>query len=511
MRSIKMVPKQLFSLRAGDVLLYRICEDLTGWLICLMVVFSPWAFGTTQSWSVWTMNFAGYALGVLFAAKWFIRRLKGYRTLRWEPAATSDFNTARWLTEPRLTRVLAVLTLAILLYCFISAANAYGTYHRRDLSFEYHSCISWLPHSFDSNLSWPAFWSYLGLACSFWAVRDWLLGKTSAEEWAAYTGGQLAGSGAGELFPARLRRLLWLLVINGTALAVEGIGQRLEGSGNLLFLVKPHVNPEAVAQFGPYAYRANAAQYFNLLWPVCVGFWWMLHRARGFKRHAHHLVLVGAVIMAACPIISTSRGGALITVGILVLATIFLLLTHFGFDLHPGETSRARTFTVSLVIFFCVGALVLGFSLGWKSLKPRMTELSEGFDGREEIYATARPMAADYPVFGTGPGTFETVFQLYRISTDTYWPVQLHNDWLETRITFGWVGTVMILLALVMVWLRWFAHGGIHGGRRFVILLWLALGGCLAHARFDFPFQIHSIVFLFLIFCAMLLNLSRRP
>ena len=140
-----------------------------------------------------------------------------------------------------------------------------------------------------------------------------------------------------------------------------------------------------------------------------------------------------------------------------------------------------------------------------------MTELSEGFDGREEMYAAARPMAADYPVFGTGPGTFENVFQLYRISTDTYWPVQLHNDWLETRITFGWVGLGMILAALVAVLLRWFARGGIHGGRRFVTLIWLALGGCLAHARFDFPFQIHSILFLFLICCAILSNLSRRP
>ena len=51
-----------------------------------------------------------------------------------------------------------------------------------------------------------------------------------------------------------------------------------------------------------------------------------------------------------------------------------------------------------------------------------------------------KPMAADYPLFGTGPGTFGTVFQLYLISSATYWPEQLHNDWLETRITFGWLG-----------------------------------------------------------------------
>jgi len=153
----------------------------------------------------------------------------------------------------------------------------------------------------------------------------------------------------------------------------------------------------------------------------------------------------------------------------------------------------------------------LGFAFGWKTLKPRLAQLSEGFDIRQQMYDAARPMAADYPLFGTGPGTFETVFQLYRISTDTYWPAQLHNDWLETRITFGWLGGGLIALAFGAVVLRWFARGGIHGGRRFIVLLWLALAGCLAHARYDFPFQIHSILFLFLVLCAIAFILSRRP
>jgi O-antigen ligase len=162
-------------------------------------------------------------------------------------------------------------------------------------------------------------------------------------------------------------------------------------------------------------------------------------------------------------------------------------------------------------MLFVVVALALGFLLGWKALRPRMTELREGFEGREEMYAAARPMTRDYPLFGVGPGAYETVFQLYRISTDTYWPAQLHNDWLETLVTFGWVGTIPIVLALAVVVARWFApDGGIHGARRFMILMWLALAGCLMHARFDFPFQIYSILFLFLVLCAVTMSLGRR-
>jgi hypothetical protein len=342
-------------------------------------------------------------------------------------------------------------------------------------------------------------------------VRDWLLGKSEGEERAERRRVESGGDGSAPLLPARLRRLLWVLAVNGGLLAVEGIVQRLEGSGNLLFLVKPRVNPGAVTQFGPYAYRANASQYFNLLWPVCLGFWWTLNRAQASRRTAHHLILVCCGLMAACPIISTSRGGALITVGIVILAAFFLAATHFLLAAHQKPDRRARIITLVCLSLFFTGALALGLALGWKALKPRMAQISEGFHSRERMYDLARPMAADYPLFGTGPGTFETVFQLYRISTDTYWPAQLHNDWLETRITFGWLGSGLIALAFVAVWLRWFAPGGIHGGRRFIILTWLALAGCLVHARFDFPFQIHSIAFLFLVVCAVLANLTRRP
>jgi hypothetical protein len=52
--------------------------------------------------------------------------------------------------------------------------------------------------------------------------------------------------------------------------------------------------------------------------------------------------------------------------------------------------------------------------------------------------------------------------------------------------------------------------GGIRGGRRFVILIWLAQAGCLLEARSDFSFQIESILFLFLVFAPYFFSMSRR-
>jgi hypothetical protein len=527
-------------LNAREVQIYLICEHLTELFIYLMVFFSPWAFGTSQPWSIWVMNSGSYFLGGMLAVKWAIRRLKNYRPPRWDERQGVEVRSPksevrsqraggrewesvisdRWSVDSgrsgvaasRLTLVLAGLTVAILGYSLISALNARATYDPNALSFTYHdSYIRWLPHTFDSRRTWFAFWSYLGLALSFWAVRDWLLGKSDAEERAERQANRAGGQAEAEFFPARLRRLFWLLAINGGLLGLEGIIQRIEGSGKLLFLVRPRIHRTAATQFGPYAYYANASQYFNLLWPVCLGFWWTLHRSRGVRHQGHHAVLLCCAIMAACPIISTSRGGAIIAVGMLVSATLLLAGTHFLYSTCPQGEKRALMTTFGVLALFFAGALGLGFSLGWKALKPRMVLIREGLRNREAMYDASRSMAADYPVFGIGPGTWESVSALYRSSTTAEWPAQLHNDWLETRITFGWVGSALIALAFATVALRWFAREGIHGARRFMMLMWLALGGCLVHARFDFPFQMHSIVFLFLILCAVLFTLSRSP
>jgi O-antigen ligase len=502
--------KPIFTLRAQDPQLYRMSDDLSGALILPMLLFSPWAFGTTQPWAIWCMNYAGYALGVLLLVKLFIRHAKGYAAPRWDNYST---RTGTFTRHPHplsrlLTRTLGMLTLAVLAEILISALNAGAHYDWDNRLFTYKSHLSWLPYSLDEQRTWFHFWMYLGMAASFWAVADWLLGTTLAEERRA----QVADDPekAVPLLPTRLRVLLWLLCINGAILGVEGIVQRASGCSKLLFLVQPRVNPDGITQFGPYAYRSNAAQYFNLLWPVCLGFWCTLQRTGGGRSKAHHGLLLCATIMAACPIISTSRAGALTAVSILIMALIYLAGASLSDWAGRNGTGAARWGTAGLLILFMTATLSLGWYFGWSSLAPRLDELGAGYQNREEMYAAAAPMAQDYPVFGTGPGTFATVFQLYRFSTETYWPEQLHNDWLETRITFGWVGFIFLLGALACIALRWFVPGGIRGSRRLVVLAWLGLASALVQARFDFPFQIHSTLFLFLMICAMLFGLSRH-
>jgi O-antigen ligase len=162
------------------------------------------------------------------------------------------------------------------------------------------------------------------------------------------------------------------------------------------------------------------------------------------------------------------------------------------------------------ILAFFGAAFGLGLYVSGGKLGERFKEADEGLALREEMFDTARSMAKDYPLFGIGPGALDPVFQLYRKSTEEYWPAQLHNDWLETRVTFGCVGSALIGLAFLGVLARYLLPGGVATGWRLVLLIWVALGGCLLHARWDFPLQMYSILFLFLLLCAMLTTFSRR-
>src|SRR5262249_30861673 len=161
---------------------YQWCETVTECLITFILVFEPWAFGTTQTWSIWTVNICSYALGLILAGKWFIRWQTGFRPPRWGTEAPMLGNRlSGGDSSRRLVAALAILSVLILSYCLTSAINARATLISGANRFEYHDPISWLPHSYDSASTWAAFWNYLGLALYFWGLYDWLVTKTQGE------------------------------------------------------------------------------------------------------------------------------------------------------------------------------------------------------------------------------------------------------------------------------------------------------------------------------------------
>ena len=450
------------------------------------------------------MNCVCYALGGLLVGKWFVRWAADWRpskdleVLDIEHGAGSK--KVRWPVW-----LLAASTVLLLGYCLTSALNARATYAPEGRLFEYHTCLMWLPHSYDSASTWPAFEEHMALATLFWAARDWVLGgmgtgMAGGEEGAL----ELSDWKRGVLLPGRLRGLLWLISINATLIALEGILQRSLGTNKLLWLVEPFYNKEPDRQFGPYAYRSNAVQYLGLAWPVALGFWWVLRHGstrRRWARAAANFLLPCILLMAVAALISLSRAGAGITCAAGVIA---------GAILVGARHRRHRLAGLAMAPF--LGMIILaGWYIGWNSLSQRLKTTQTDFDSTRYLaWRTSLKMASDFPVFGTGPGTFKTMYGLYRTTPEQEWEAYLHNDWLETVITFGWVGFAVILCGLILAPICWFAGAGAIPAHRVLIgFLCLSLGGCLVYAVVDFPFQIYSVVSLFVLICCVLSCLTR--
>lgn len=459
----------------------RVLEWIGGSILCAMVVATPWMFGTTEEWSVRLMNVGGFSAGGILLAAAICNRIGR--------GGASDRANDRVLKY-----VFLGLNLAVLVYCALALWNARATFSVEERSFEYRDEYNRsLPTTYDANLTQQTLLSLAACCAAFWGLRYWL-GRGE---------GRRRDPAAPRWRNKRFELLLWVISLNGFAIALQGILQRLSGSAKLLW-IRDSWWGKATACFGPFSYRGNAAEYLNLIWPVALGFWWILSRERKRRYGSSktivdgpELVLIPAtIVMIAGSVISLSRGGAVVAMGVLFGIATFLAL-------QKEISNRARVgvalfvlLTIGLVVFLGVGPLLKRF---------QNTGTMQDLGGRAEIYRNASQITKDYPIFGTGPGAFQSVYHLYRTEPKEEWHVFVHDDWLETRVSYGWVGFSIVVCNLIVLalWMATAARRTLPGS--FSVCAAAGLAGALVHAKFDFPFQTYSIFFTFVTISSVML------
>ena len=462
--------------------LHKWADKCTEILIYFMVIFSPWAFGTTEHWSIWTMNITAYALGVLLVSKLIIRWATGFQL--WAKEAPKN-EISRWQHRLRLihktcTVLSAMLMMLLLGYILTSAINARASFNLETHEYTYFEGVNKsLPHSYDARGTWFLFWQYLGLIILFWSTRDWLSGARPSRT-------------SISLNP-RLKRLLFLICLNGGALALECILQRIyygDYQGKLLFLIEPGINSSNIAQFGPFAYRSNAASYLNLIWPLGFGLFIQLGRENldhGKRRigNGPELLLIPCIILAASgPIISSARGGALVMIGLLILAAVSLMFMKVR--------SKFLRFSVSMALFVGLGT---AYYLGWEKIEPRLINIfSDNMSSRTQIYETTLKMIDDYGKFGSGPGSFEAVAQFEIGESFTSWQSWVHNDYMEFYLTFGKAGGSLMCCTLFFLTVSATLILFFKPQKAVTWFSLMSLLGVGIHAVRDFPLQTLSIL-----------------
>lgn len=304
------------------------------------------------------------------------------------------------------------------------------------------------------------------MAALFWAIRDWV--KEDSE------------------IP---RKLLWWILLNASVIGVVALFNRATNSREVLWLYKPEVTSKFYF-FGPFEYRATASQFFNLLWPAAAGLY--LHDRAAGKSPAFPVSAL--ILLAACPIITSSRGGMLMFgFGCVVLGTSLIL-------------SRRISIRPARLIFIALAVVSIFAAFGIQPVQKRWREsksIQKFLDLSGRLYQNENSwrIIADHTWKGVGPGAYESAFRLYGFKnafkpnrddpkerkTWEFFYAKAHNDWLQILAEWGVPGAFLILAALLIAGLAPYF------GRVNDPLLHIGIGAGLlttiSHAAFDYPLQ----------------------
>ena len=299
------------------------------------------------------------------------------------------------------------------------------------------------------------------------------------------------------------RRFARLLLGLGAALAAQGVLQAATGGGSLYWL-RP---TQLTGTFASYYNRDHAANF--LLMALGMGLGVFMSKQRGWPEvdgppaeRVREFAGLGALVAAIfAGVLATGSRGALLA---MPLAAMLVGFAGAGFAADArARRLRAIAFLASaaLVVFFCFRVVSVAAEGG--------AQTDRSITMRFFMYRDALPWLADSPLFGTGLGSFETVYPSYQDTSLGGLALHAHSDWLELALETGLFGLLAglaaaILLAAVSV-RSWLAAGS----SEMRALIGGALGAAAAfaiHALFDFPFHIPGNAAVFLGIIGFLLS-----
>jgi O-antigen ligase/tetratricopeptide (TPR) repeat protein len=209
-------------------------------------------------------------------------------------------------------------------------------------------------------------------------------------------------------------------------------------------------------------------------------------------------VLLAAVLMGTSIFFSLSRGGVLATLG--ALAGFFLLQVFLG-----GQSKK--------IMFPCLVLVLILGAVGWIGWDPIFERFASVRSASGELNTQRLDYWQDslinlrnYPLLGTGFGTFADVYPQVQTVTTRRLVDHAHNDYVELAVEGGAVGTLLAAWFLLEVLLRSYLASR---QRRHPLSFHLWLGAAagvislLLHGMTDFNLQIPANALCFFVLLAL--------
>jgi O-antigen ligase len=263
------------------------------------------------------------------------------------------------------------------------------------------------------------------------------------------------------------------LIVIGAVVSLYGLFEKLSGHNHILWWKNVWAG-RSFRIFGTFINPDHFGLYLELILPLSMAYVYRSRfhksaqvksskrRKKLFRRildllqdeeaHAQKtgLQLFFTALMLVVLVMTGSRGAMLgIAAGFAVMAGLVFVKT------------RRKGFGVLLLVAILVAG-IYGARIGldpvierWQKTEIRMDDVRLGF------LKSAWPMIRDYPLFGTGLGTFEEAYPAYKLSAlgQNRGLTHLHNDWAETLTDTGVLGLICVIWAYLalLIWLvkRW--------------------------------------------------------
>ncbi len=289
----------------------------------------------------------------------------------------------------------------------------------------------------------------------------------------------------------QIRRIILTAMGIGIFEAFYGLFELYNKNPRILFYKKIY-NLDSVT--GTFVNRNHLSGYLEMIIPLVIGL--MIARIGLFSLSglrwrekvlrfsekgltANIFISLGILIMAVALVFSRSRAGVFILFLIFIL---FLGLTTVSY----GKASEQKKWISNFLRVVFIVILIVVLYVGIQATMERFALDKILQEGRPALWTNTLKIISDFPLVGTGLGSFSSLYPDLSGETGPLRLSHTHNDYLEYLSEIGIVGVLFLLGAILMLFIRimvvWY-------GRRHPEAKALALGGIIA----IFAILIHSI------------------
>lgn len=303
----------------------------------------------------------------------------------------------------------------------------------------------------------------------------------------------------------QIMRIFYVLISIGTFQALYGLFELYNKNPRILFDEKMY-NLDSVT--GTFVSRNHFSGYMEMIIPLAIGLViaridlfslmdlkWRYRLLRLSEKGLSTIILIslGIVVMSIAIILSKSRSGVFLLVFSFIL---FFGLTVLFFRRAEHQRRWIRNFTIVIFVVIIIVSLYIGIDATIERFA--LDKLLR--EGRPTYWANTAEIFTDYPLLGTGLGTFPSLYPDRESGETLIRLYHAHNDFLEYLSELGLLGMILLLGGVLYILVRSFL---VWRGRRHPEVKGLGLGVIVAivciliHSFTDFNLHIPANKLLF--------------